>query len=147
MRKIFYSATTNGFYPEEMRGEYEKSEDGWPSDAVEINSDDYEFLIGGMSAGKTLCPDGNGFPVLKEPDIDYQALAESVRQNALDSAVNITNDWRTELQLGVIADEDRAKLISWMAYIKEVKALAFDDIKTREDYENIQWPEKPQNVA
>ncbi|MBZ5871528.1 tail fiber assembly protein [Escherichia coli] len=45
--------------------------------------------------------------------------------------------WQTELQLGIISDEDKEKLISWMNYIKAVQAV--DTQKAH----NIIWPKKP----
>ena len=45
--------------------------------------------------------------------------------------------WQTELQLGIISDEDKASLIAWMQYIKTVQAV---DTSKAPD---IIWPEKP----
>ncbi|EPA7325192.1 TPA: tail fiber assembly protein [Escherichia coli] len=45
--------------------------------------------------------------------------------------------WQTELQLGIISDEDKEKLISWVDYIKAVQAV--DTQKAH----NIIWPKKP----
>ncbi|EDU9929508.1 TPA: tail fiber assembly protein [Salmonella enterica subsp. enterica serovar Saintpaul str. CFSAN004155] len=46
--------------------------------------------------------------------------------------------WQTELQLGIISDEDKASLIAWMNYIKVVQAV---DTSKAPD---ITWPEKPE---
>ncbi|HBM7610036.1 TPA: tail fiber assembly protein [Enterobacter asburiae] len=46
--------------------------------------------------------------------------------------------WQTELQLGIISDEDKASLIAWMNYIKAVQAV--DTSKAPE----ITWPDKPE---
>ncbi|HEG1687070.1 TPA: tail fiber assembly protein [Enterobacter cloacae] len=46
--------------------------------------------------------------------------------------------WQTELQLGIISDEDKASLIAWMNYIKAVQAV---DTSKAPD---ITWPEKPE---
>ncbi|MEG6445522.1 tail fiber assembly protein [Enterobacter roggenkampii] len=45
--------------------------------------------------------------------------------------------WQTELQLGIISDEDKASLIVWMQYIKTVQAV--DTSKSP----NITWPVPP----
>lgn len=45
--------------------------------------------------------------------------------------------WQAELQLGIISDEDKASLITWISYIKEVKAV---DISTAPE---ITWPTPP----
>lgn len=46
--------------------------------------------------------------------------------------------WQTELQLGIISDEDKASLIAWMNYIKAVQAV---DTSKAPD---ITWPDKPE---
>lgn len=45
--------------------------------------------------------------------------------------------WQTELQLDIISDEDKASLITWMQYIKEVQAV---DTSKAPD---ITWPTPP----
>lgn len=46
--------------------------------------------------------------------------------------------WQTELQLGIISDEDKASLIAWMKYIKAVQVV---DTSKAPD---ITWPDKPE---
>lgn len=46
--------------------------------------------------------------------------------------------WQTELQLGIISDDDKASLIAWMNYIKAVQAV---DTSKAPD---IIWPDKPE---
>ncbi|EGI5515117.1 tail fiber assembly protein [Salmonella enterica subsp. enterica serovar Idikan] len=46
--------------------------------------------------------------------------------------------WQTELQLGIISDEDKASLIAWMNYIKAVQAV---DTSKAPD---ITWPDTPE---
>lgn len=46
--------------------------------------------------------------------------------------------WQTELQLGIISDEDKASLIAWMQYIKIVQAV---DTSNAPD---ITWPTQPE---
>ncbi len=56
----------------------------------------------------------------------FRTSASAQRQSLLTAANVVTSDWRTELQLGVITDEDKAGLIKWMAHnIKALKALDF----------------------
>ncbi len=61
--------------------------------------------------------------------------------------IEITKDWRTELQLGLISEDDKANLISWMAYIKELKALDLSSILDEDSFNAIIWPEIPSDVA
>ncbi|MFK8259690.1 tail fiber assembly protein [Erwinia sp. AnSW2-5] len=79
-------------------------------------------------------------------DADAQKAAqvvqlEAVRTSLLSEADDIMRDWRDELSLGVISDDDKAKLLSWLDYKKRVKAV---DISLGE---SIIWPEEPADVA
>lgn len=74
---------------------------------------------------------------------NYATKAESRRQSLLTSANATIADWRTDLQLDVISDEDKASLIKWMAYIKALKALNFSTLKTEADYNSTNWPPLP----
>ncbi|HAV8470759.1 TPA: tail fiber assembly protein, partial [Escherichia coli] len=46
--------------------------------------------------------------------------------------------WQTELQLGIISDDDKASLINWLSYIKDIQAV---DTSSAPD---INWPESPE---
>ncbi|EBB0053860.1 tail fiber assembly protein [Salmonella enterica] len=76
--------------------------------------------------------------------VDYPKKAESQRQRLLDDAADITEDWRTDLQLEIISDEDKASLVKWMTYIKKLKALDLSGVKDETDYNAIKWPAKPE---
>lgn len=73
-------------------------------------------------------------------DVDAQrhalvATAEIERTALLSEADNVMRDWRDELALGLISDEDKAKLTIWLEYKKQVKAV---DITTA-----YRWPTPP----
>ncbi|SUG37848.1 bacteriophage tail protein [Salmonella enterica subsp. arizonae] len=51
--------------------------------------------------------------------VDYHAKAETTRQKLLTDANSTIADWRTELALGEISDDDKVSLTQWMAYIQE----------------------------
>lgn len=51
------------------------------------------------------------------------AAAEQTKQNLLAAARSTISIWQTELQLGIISEEDKKQLIAWLAYIKEVQAI------------------------
>lgn len=143
MSNFYFSQKNNGFYAAARRQQYESSPAGWPADAVPVSDDEYKTLFEGQSKGKRISADSNGRPILSIPVIDWHARAESERQTLLTEANITTADWRTELQLDVITDEDKASLILWMAYIKAVKALDFSHISDQIGYEGLIWPEKP----
>ncbi|EFU9425850.1 tail fiber assembly protein [Escherichia coli] len=82
--------------------------------------------------------------VISRLPVNYTKKAEELRQSYLNQAYEQINDWRTELQLGTISDEDRAALARWMAYISQVKKMLLPAIKTEAEFNAIKWPEQPQ---
>ncbi len=85
--------------------------------------------------------------VVKAVPVDYKNKAEVECQRLLNDANEITNDWRTELQLGLISEVDKNKLISWMTYIKFLKSMDFSSVTSQKSFDSIQWPEVPSYVA
>ncbi|EBS0255991.1 phage tail protein, partial [Salmonella enterica subsp. enterica serovar Java] len=53
-------------------------------------------------------------------------------------------DWRTELALGEISDDDKDSLTKWMAYIRALKTLDLSGVKDSATFTEIRWPELPQ---
>lgn len=76
--------------------------------------------------------------------MDYQAKAETTRQKLLDAANSAIADWRTELALGEISDDDKASLTKWMAYIRELKSLDLTGVSDEATFTAIRWPALPQ---
>lgn len=64
--------------------------------------------------------------------------AEQKKSALLAGAKSTISLWQTELQLGIIRDEDKVKLITWMHYIRDLQA-----IKTSEA-PDVFWPEEPE---
>lgn len=136
----FYSAKNNSFYTDELKAEYDAA-GSWPDDAVAVTNDDYLIYISLPPTGKVRAAGKDGLPTWIDippltPDQEV-ALAENQRTWLLTEANDVTADWRTELALDIISDEDKSKLIAWMQYIKAVKAV--DASKAP----NITWPAKP----
>ncbi|EDC4878886.1 tail fiber assembly protein [Salmonella enterica] len=90
--------------------------------------------------GSWLYRDGKVLPV----PVDYQAKAETTRQKLLNDADNAIKDWRTELTLGIISDENKATLILWMNYINVLKSLDLTDVSDEATFTAIRWPALPQ---
>lgn len=63
--------------------------------------------------------------------------AEQKKASLLAEAQSTISLWQTELQLGIISDDDKTSLISWMAYIKELQAVDTDTAP------GINWPVSP----
>lgn len=64
--------------------------------------------------------------------------AEQKKTTLLAAAKGAINLWQTELQLGLISDEDKARLIAWMKYIQTLQSI---DTSTAPD---ITWPDEPE---
>ncbi|EBE5398346.1 tail fiber assembly protein [Salmonella enterica] len=90
--------------------------------------------------GSWLYRDGRVLPV----PVDYQAKAETTRQKLLNDADNAIKDWRTELTLGIISDENKAPLILWMNYINVLKSLDLTGVSDEATFTAIRWPALPQ---
>ncbi|ELM8658227.1 tail fiber assembly protein [Escherichia coli] len=113
-----------------------------PDDATEISLDVYSEYAGiAWPEGKTLGADSSGMPswVDAPPPTHEEEVeaAEQQRQQLLLRADGVTADWRVELMLGDISEEDKEKLSAWMDYKKQVKAV---DTLTAPD---ITWPTPP----
>ena len=83
----------------------------------------------------------NGSEWVTDTDAQHTADVEAAEQKKaalLVEAQATISLWQTELQLGVISDDDKASLIAWMNYIKAVQAV---DTSAAPD---INWPEKPE---
>lgn len=143
MINMFYSAKNNGFYCADLRSVYEASVNGWPDDANSVSAADYENLLQGQSTGRIITADSEGQPILVDPVIDWLSRAEKQRVNLLAVATSKTADWRTELELGIISDDDRSALIIWMTYIRTLNNLDFKTLKSEEGFYAIDWPLMP----
>ncbi|WP_336286556.1 tail fiber assembly protein [Cronobacter dublinensis] len=139
----FYSPEQNSFFAVELEDDYHKA-GTWPDKGVYITEKEHRELMMGQNTGKVIVSDVNGRPVLTEPDINWQERAETDRKKLLNEANTITADWRVELMLGAIPDEDKASLTVWMAYIRELKALDLTGVTEEESYNAIVWPDKPE---
>ena len=63
--------------------------------------------------------------------------AENKKAILLADAQSAISLWQTELQLGIITDEDKATLTLWIKYIQSLRAI---DTSTAPD---ITWPAVP----
>lgn len=128
---IYFSKSANGFFWDEINKKM-------PPDVVEVSDETYNALMEGQQVdGKTIISDDNGYPILTAPDKDYVLEAKNEQLVLLAYVDNVIADWRVELMLGEISEENKTKLSSWMAYKSAVKAV---DISTAPD---IIWPAPP----
>ena len=140
MKNYLWSPSKNAFIPAGMVEDYRNA--GWDIDEL-IPVDDAVFAEYSATPpdGKIRGISADGFPEWADaPQLTTEeqiALAERKRQTLLAQANEITADWRTELELGMIDDDDKVKLTTWMKYIKAVKVV---DTSTAPD---VSWPTSP----
>lgn len=82
----------------------------------------------------------NGKKWVTDNDAQQAADVEAADQKKaalLAAARSTISLWQTELQLGIISDDDKASLISWLSYIKNLQVV---DTSTAPD---INWPAPP----
>lgn len=142
MSEFIYSAKNNAFYPVDMKEDYVAA-GSWPDDGVEVSRDIFIEFTNTSLSGKIRKLGTDGLPTWGDlPPLTNQeriAQAEAKRQQLLANANSITADWRTELSLGIISDEDKLSLVKWMAYIKELKAVTIADAIEND----FTWPTLP----
>lgn len=86
--------------------------------------------------------DGSKWVANKEAQHTADVKAAEQKKNALLLEAQATISLRqTELQLGIISDEDKASLILWLTYIKELQAVVPDAAPS------IKWPMPPVEQA
>lgn len=72
---IFYSNTTRGFYPEDMRADYEQA-GTWPADGVEVAPEDEAMLREAITAGATIRKKSGGkWSITAPPPPPFAVLA------------------------------------------------------------------------
>ncbi|EFB9807897.1 TPA: tail fiber assembly protein [Escherichia coli] len=140
MSKYLYDAKTNAFYPIAMRDDYENA-GMWPEKGIEVDEDVFASFQESVP-GKIRAADKKGNPVwvdAPEPSKEQLIAMTGQRKAALlTEAQSTISLWQTELQLGIISDDDKASLIAWMKYIQALNAV---DTSTAPD---IEWPVKPE---
>lgn len=111
MNKLFYAASTGGFYNTEIHGEK------MPSDKVEISAADYEGLMAAQADGKLIVPNEAGRPMAIDappmtPD-EEKTLAQKRRAGAYSSEAD---------PIFFKAQRGEATMAEWEAKVAEIKA-------------------------
>lgn len=141
MEKYLFSPTQNAFYPYSLKEEYLVA-GSWPIDGVDVGEDIFEAFTCENPSGKLRVADKEGYPSWGDvPPLTHEesvSQAESTKNGLVLSAKQVISIWQSELLLGTISEQDKAKLSSWIAYIKSVLAL------DTANFPDITWPEKPE---
>ncbi|EPT8872297.1 tail fiber assembly protein [Cronobacter dublinensis] len=142
--KVFFSATTNGFYPEQMRADYEQQQ-CWPDDAREVSVSWYQYLLEAQTGGKVITSNEYGQPVLSDPPPPDKetlaALAASQKAALMRAAGDAIAPLQDAVNLGIATDEEKMRLTEWLQYrvlLNRIDTSAAPDIT---------WPETPGDVA
>ncbi|HBV4911619.1 TPA: tail fiber assembly protein [Serratia marcescens] len=107
---------------------------------TEWKADGGTAVLADASIGIGWLYDGKAFHEPPPRIVTHKELVEAAeqRQQVLLTLVDeVTSDWRVELMLGDISENDKAKLAAWMNYKKVVKAV---DVSVAPD---INWPAQP----
>lgn len=135
-----FSPSENVILPLDLKELYLKA-GTWPVDAIDITDAQATEFMGDPPEGKKREAGSNGAPEwvdIPPPTHDEEVeAAEQHRQQLLREIDEVTADWRVELMLGDISDEDKDKLSEWMEYKKMVKAV---DSSTAPA---VTWPTEP----
>lgn len=142
MTNYYYSSSQNVFIA--SGSQLLKAEEF--GDAVAISDEVFNEFFRTINDGKRRIAGPDGLPTWEDipppttAEIKARAIAEAEQKKSqlLAEASEVTAGWQTDLLLGTISDEDKAKLIEWRAYIKELEAV---DTSSAPD---INWPAPPE---
>ncbi|EFL5716710.1 tail fiber assembly protein [Shigella dysenteriae] len=141
MTNYLYSAKNNTF----VAANSSLLETSSFDDAVPVDDSVFAEFFVGEKDGQHRVTGGDGHPVWEviPPSTPEELHAIAVREaenrktQLLAEAADVTSEWQTDLLLGIISDEDKARLIAWRGYIKKLEAV--DTSSTP----GIDWPYKP----
>ncbi|WP_447863520.1 tail fiber assembly protein [Kluyvera sichuanensis] len=122
------------------KGDYRSygfSQDVWAGNVLPVEVPD------GFSGGnKTYIP-ATGEWITDPPYVrvheDDVRDAETCRRNLIAEAEKTMAGWILDLNLSLISEEDKQKLIAWRLYVKALDALKLDAAPV------IEWPPRPRN--
>ncbi len=136
----FYSASTAGFYPINLKDDYDAA-GSWPVDAVPVADEDLAALQAGHSSGKQITANADGYPVLTDPKPLSQEQLQQQAKNKQSELMNVATEAIAPLQdavdLDEATDDELAILKKWKQYRVTLNRL---DLSTAPD---IDWPSVP----
>ncbi|WP_432780262.1 phage tail assembly chaperone [Pseudomonas corrugata] len=115
---IFFSASTRGFYNDEVYVSV-------PDDAVELSQSEYLELLKGETDGLLIEADVRGRPVLKERPpltaIQEEQIARNWRDTMLVLASEVRDRHRDELELGLATTLTADQFLELLGYIQKLR--------------------------
>lgn len=142
-KTYIYSASQDAFFPVSLKDIYEAA-GTWPDGGVEVDDDTFAMFTNIPPEGKIRGCNEKGMPVwVDAPPLTEDQLISAAKfeqLSRLEYADRVTSDWKTEMALGEISDDDKEKLSKWMSYKKEVKSIKVEDAIV----DGFKWPEMPE---
>lgn len=143
----YFSPSQNLFIPDLLKQDYINA-GVFFDDAIEVSDEIHLEFAGSIPpGGKMRIVGEDGLPTWGNIPLPTQReliqLAEEKRQRLLSETNAITGDWRTELLLGIINDDDKVRLAEWMVYIKALKNMDLSAIINEDSVNSLEWPVAP----
>ena len=133
---MFYSAKTNGFYPDEMRDLYE-AVGTWPDGAVEISDETYDTLMTEQANGQEIVPGDDGSPILVTPEVNHKVIFCTQKKLLQMEAERVIAPLERAVKYGLATNEEKLQLEAWEIYTVLLMRIHLEDAP------DIEWPRKP----
>ncbi|HAT7516955.1 TPA: tail fiber assembly protein [Kluyvera ascorbata] len=114
----------------------------WSSSALAFGGQNYvanvpDDFTGGAMMHNRVTDEWVADPAYIRTHEDDVRDAERKRAELMQEAEQVMSEWKLDLALGLISEEDKQKLIAWRLYVKELDALELDAAP------EIEWPPVP----
>ncbi|WP_140918171.1 tail fiber assembly protein [Limnobaculum xujianqingii] len=140
---IYYSKTTNAFYLEESKENYETA-GTWPADVVDVPLDIFSEFSGSPPEGKIRAAGEDGLPVWQAtPSLTKEQLlsrAEEEKQHRIITANEYINNkqWPGKAAIGRLKDNELIQYNLWLDHLDELEAT------NTSGYPDIDWSTPPE---
>jgi len=139
---IVYSKTTNAFYLEENKANYQ-SEGAWPDDVTDVSFEVFSEFSGIPPERKIRVPSKDGLPIWQDipPLTKEQIIALADRE--IGCRINHANDymnnkqWPGKAAIGRLKGDDLAQYNLWLDYLDALEEVDISDAP------NVNWPSLP----
>ncbi|WP_225182328.1 tail fiber assembly protein [Pectobacterium aroidearum] len=137
--QYYYSPSTNGFYSDVLKSDYETA-GTWPDDIITISNAEYDALLSGQASGQVIVTDVGGLPQLNDVEQTQEAIilsAAAKKKALLSLANNAITPLLDAIELGIATDEEKADfavLREYRVFLNRVDTQMAPDIT---------WPDIP----
>lgn len=144
--KYLYSATTNSFYPIQLKEDYLKTRQ-WPEDGIEVDEATFEEFTGTPAEGTVRAPGADDMPswVTTPPPTQAELVkvAEAEKQFRINQANAYMNSkqWPGKAAIGRLKGDELAQYNLWLDYLDALEAVDTSSAPA------IEWPTPPVSAA